>query len=177
MTKLKQEYGYAFTSKLEGMLKDLKTSDSLKEQWKSWQEEKLKKKKCEKLPFDLNVQVLTYGYWPSVMNSSLNLPSYIQIGCKDFNEFYYSKFEGRSLMWMYNMGSSDIRANGYSKKYDFVVSSYQMGILLTLNDNPKITFKELVEGTKIPMENLRSGLIQLINLTDTKEKNFKYFIL
>jgi len=56
------------------------------------------------------------------------------------------------------------------KKYDFVVSSYQMGILLTLNDNPKITFKELVEGTKIPMENLRSGLIQLINLTDTKEK-------
>jgi len=56
------------------------------------------------------------------------------------------------------------------KKYEFVISSYQLGILLTLNENQKITFKELVDGTKIPIENLRVNLVQLINPTDSKDK-------
>jgi len=169
LTKLKQEYGYSFTAKLEGMLKDLKTSETLKEDWKKHQVDRIEKKKFEKLNFDLNVQVLTFGYWPSVSNSTLLTPLYVSQGCKEYDVFFKSRFEGRRLMWMFNMGNGDVRANGYASKYELNVTSYMMGVLLAFNDVEKISFGELLENTKIPVDALKGALAQLTTPTDLKE--------
>lgn len=169
ITKLKQEYGYALSgiAKCEGMLKDLKTSEGLKEEWKRYQTNRVESKKMEKLLFDLNVQVLTFGHWPSVSNSSLILPTYVSQGVKEFETFFKSKFEGRRLMWMYTLGTADLRSNGFGTKYEMNVTSYMMGILLAFNDQDKITFEELLEVTKIPADSLKSSLIQLCAPTST----------
>jgi len=169
LTKLKQEYGYSFVSKLEGMLKDLKTSESLKDDWKKYQVIRVQKKENEKIPFELGVQVLTYGFWPFQPNNSLSLPLIISNSTKEFNNFWKSKFEGRRLMWMFNMGTGDLNANGYSLKYKLNVPSYMMGILLLFNDQEKFTFGELSELTKIPLDSLKSNLNTLTTPVDKEQ--------
>jgi hypothetical protein len=116
---------------------------------------------------------LTFGYWPSVANSALVLPSYVSQGYKDYDGFFKSRFEGRRLMWMFNMGTGDVRCNGYSTKYELNVSSYMMGVLLSFNDVDKISFGDLLEATKIPVDALKSALAQLTTPTDLKELTSK----
>eukprot|EP01080_Neovahlkampfia_damariscottae_P004361 gene4361-7717_t len=169
LTKLKQDYGFAFTNKLEGMIKDLKTSEILKDDWKRYITEYSKKKGTESPPFDLLVQVLTYGYWPAVKTSTLVLPSYCQLASRNYDSFYGEKFDGRRLMWMYSMGTGDLKANGYSKKFEFTVSTFQVGILLSFNDSKSISFSEFIDLLKIPADSLKSSLAQLTAPTDKED--------
>jgi hypothetical protein len=169
LTKLKQDYGFAFTNKLEGMIKDLKTSETLKEDWKKYIVEYSNKKGIEKTPFELLVQVLTYGYWPSVNSSTLIMPTYCQLASRNYETFYSEKFDGRRLMWMYGLGSGELRANGYSKKFDFTVPTYQVAILLAFNENKSIAFSEFLDLLKIPADSLKSSLVQLTTPTDKED--------
>jgi cullin 3 len=59
ISKLKTEFGYQFTSKLEGMFTDMKLSKETMERFTSYQNDTGKKPVV-----DISVQVLTTGYWP-----------------------------------------------------------------------------------------------------------------
>jgi cullin 3 len=171
ISKLKKEFGYQFTAKLEGMFKDVKISKDINQEWKEYQV------KLEKKPeIELTVQVLTHGCWPVTSNCSMELPSYIETGCSIFKDYYLGKYSGRRLTWMYNMGTADIRANGYQKKYDLTVSTYQMGIMLRFNQQEKISFAELLNQTKIPSNDLKKNLIALCLATDKENPNSKLLL-
>lgn len=168
ISKLKKEFGYQYTAKLEGMFKDMKLSTEINQEWKDYQNKQQKKTSIE-----LQIQVLTHGCWPVSSNQRLELPNYINDTTSVFKDFYLNKYSGRKLTWMYNMGTADIKANGYPKKYDLTVSTYQMGILVRFNYKKELTLGDLLEQTKIPSADLKKNLIALCLPADKENPNSK----
>jgi cullin 3 len=168
ISELKKEFGYQFTSKLEGMFKDIKLSKDLNIEWKSFLKDSSKK-----IDYDMTCQILTNGCWPIVTNTRLELPIFLSSSCDIFKDFYLQKYSGRKLSWLFNMGTADIKANGYDKAYELNVSTYQLGILLHFNDTNELSFSEISELTKIPLNDLKKNLLALCLSTDKLSKNSK----
>lgn len=156
ITKLKTEFGYQFTAKLEGMFTDMKLSGETMERFKNYQN--LKKKKS---PLELGVQILTTGYWPVTQCLPCNIPSSVKLTCEYFKDFYLTGHSGRKLTWQYNMGTADLRANGFPKRYELNVSTFQMLILLLFNTKKSYTYAEIRDMTKIPPLDLKKNILAL----------------
>jgi hypothetical protein len=61
---LKNECGYQFTAKLEGMFKDMNTSVDLNERFQQ-HKQAMRQSGTGGFSVDLQVKVLTTGYWPT----------------------------------------------------------------------------------------------------------------
>jgi cullin 3 len=175
LTKLKAEFGYQFTSKLEGMFKDMKISKELMTEWKMYRDNL---KEEERAPIDLSVQVLTHGYWPVTSTARCDMPEQDLIKSAEvFAKFYLAKHNGRKLTWQYNMGTADVVANGYSQPYTFTVSTYQMAILLLFNENEQISLGDIHEATKIPIFDLKKHIVQMCKAADEDSKKSSKLLL
>nr|XP_043638688.1 cullin-3A-like [Erigeron canadensis] len=154
--KLKTECGYQFTSKLEGMFTDMKTSkDTIAGFYMKHGAD------LEAGP-TLAVQVLTTGSWPTQPSTSCNLPAELTSLCDRFKSYYLGAHSGRRLSWQTNMGTADVKANfGKGQKHELTVSTYQMCVLMLFNDTDHLTFKELEQATEIPSLDLKRCLQSL----------------
>ncbi|XP_062907312.1 cullin-4A-like isoform X2 [Mobula hypostoma] len=70
LSKLKHECGAAFTSKLEGMFKDMELSKDIMIQFKQYMQNQ-----NDPSRIDLTVNILTMGYWPTYTPMEIHLPS------------------------------------------------------------------------------------------------------
>lgn len=156
LVKLKTECGYQYTSKLESMFTDIKTSRDSMMDFKA---------RCVEhgvdLGLDLQVQVLTTGSWPTQNTAKCNLPRELERCCEEFKQFYLGAHSGRRLTWQTNMGTADLKLNLGSRRHELSVSTYQMCILLLFNDNEKLTYKDIAEATEIPSSDLKRSLQSL----------------
>ncbi|KAG6494940.1 cullin-3B-like [Zingiber officinale] len=153
IVKLKTECGYQFTSKLEGMFTDMKTSvDTLQGFYASQHAE------IGDGP-TLAVQVLTTGSWPTQPSPPCNLPPEIIGICEKFRTYYLGTHTGRRLTWQTNMGTADIKATfGKGQKHELNVSTYQMCILMLFNSAERLSYKEIEQATEIPASDLKRCL-------------------
>ncbi|CAL5325072.1 hypothetical protein CsSME_00004254 [Camellia sinensis var. sinensis] len=156
IVKLKTECGYQFTSKLEGMFTDMKTShDTIQGFYASMGAE------IADYP-TLAVQVLTTGSWPTQSSVTCNLPSEILGICDKFRMYYLGTHTGRRLTWQTNMGSADLKATfGKGQKHELNVSTYQMCILMLFNSTDRLSYKEIEQATEIPASDLKRSLQSL----------------
>lgn len=76
LMQLKTECGYQFTSKLESMFTDMKTSRDTMQSFKATDP--------ELGGVDLHVQVLTTGSWPTQIGARCNLPAELEVCCERF---------------------------------------------------------------------------------------------
>ncbi|KAJ3695615.1 hypothetical protein LUZ60_000992 [Juncus effusus] len=106
IVKLKTECGYQFTSKLEGMFTDMKTSHDTMQDFYSKMSEMSEIKEGPTLV----VQILTTGSWPTQPSVSCNLPPEILVICERFKSYYLGTHNGRRLTWQTNMGTADLKA-------------------------------------------------------------------
>lgn len=67
LTKLKQQCGSTFTSKLEGMVTDMALAKDFQQKFAQWAEERRPK-------VEISVNVLTTGFWPTYKFVELTLP-------------------------------------------------------------------------------------------------------
>ena len=113
LSKLKQECGAGFTSKLEGMFKDMELSKELmlpfKQYLQSQQDRILGKEKSE-FGVDMNVNILTMGYWPNYNPTEVATPPLLLKLQDLFQTFYLAKHSGRKLQWQPNLGHCVLRA-------------------------------------------------------------------
>ncbi|CAA0822293.1 Cullin-3A [Striga hermonthica] len=156
IVKLKTECGYQFTSKLEGMFTDMKTSqDTMQDFYGSHGSE------LASYP-TLVVQVLTTGSWPTQTSQTCNLPSELSALCERFRSYYLGTHTGRRLSWQTNMGTADLRATfGNGQKYELNVSTYQMCVLMLFNNTDRLTYREIEQATEIPPSDLKRCLQSL----------------
>ncbi|XP_023801743.1 cullin-4A-like, partial [Cyanistes caeruleus] len=70
LSKLKHECGAAFTSKLEGMFKDMELSKDVMVQFKQYMQNQ-----SDPGNIDLTVNILTMGYWPTYTPMEVHLNS------------------------------------------------------------------------------------------------------
>ena len=154
--KLKYECGYQFTSKLESMFTDMRTSRDTLDGFRN-----MMRSNGTSLLVDLNVQVLTTGSWPTSGEAKCNLPQQLVECCEHFSKFYLSTYTGRRLTWQTNMGTADVRAQFANKWHDLNVTTYQLCILLLFNDADRLSYEQIAAATEIPASDLKRSLQSL----------------
>jgi cullin 3 len=164
---LKAECGYQFTTKLEGMFNDMRISRETRDKYKA---HKRQQESCESSihakAIDIEVDVLTTGYWPSQNVPACTLPQEVQDAIDRFSKFYLEKHTGRKLSWQTSAGAAELRATfgtGPDKyrRHELCVSTYQMCILLLFNNKDTLTLSQIRTQTHIPDSELRRHLISL----------------
>eukprot|EP00268_Persea_americana_P014049 TRINITY_DN1621_c0_g1_i4.p1 TRINITY_DN1621_c0_g1~~TRINITY_DN1621_c0_g1_i4.p1 ORF type:complete len:734 (-),score=144.87 TRINITY_DN1621_c0_g1_i4:953-3154(-) len=156
IVKLKTECGYQFTSKLEGMFTDMKTSQDTMQGFYASQSAEMGDSPT------LAVQVLTTGSWPTQPSTACNLPAEILSVCERFRTYYLGTHTGRRLTWQTNMGTADLKATfGKGQKHELNVSTYQMCILMLFNSVDHLSYKEIEQATEIPASDLKRSLQSL----------------
>ncbi|CAI0379172.1 unnamed protein product [Linum tenue] len=150
LTKLKQQCGGQFTSKMEGMVTDLTLAKDNQNEFENY----LSNNPNAHPGIDLSVNVLTTGFWPSYKSSDLNLPSEMVRGVQVFKEFYDTKSKHRKLTWIYSLGSCQLIGNFEAKKIEMVVSTYQAAILLLFNTSDRLSYSEIMTQSNLGHEDL-----------------------
>jgi len=159
IAKLKMEIGTSFTSKLEGMFRDMKISKDIMVEYKA----------LEKKPggIDMSVNILTSSVWPMTLVTSASkviYPTEVETARKAFEEFYLTRHNGRKLEWNNSMGTVDVRARYKNKTHEINMPTYAMIILILFNDvedGESLTFEQIKEATNIPEADLMRHLQSL----------------
>ncbi|KAK4405586.1 Cullin-1 [Sesamum angolense] len=140
LTKLKQQCGGQFTSKMEGMVTDL----TLARENQTSFEEYLSNNPNANPGIDLTVTVLTTGFWPSYKSFDLNLPAEMVKCVEVFREFYQTKTKHRKLTWIYSLGTCNINGKFEPKTIELIVTTYQAAALLLFNASDRLSYQEIM---------------------------------
>ncbi|XP_034037660.1 cullin-4B [Thalassophryne amazonica] len=156
LSKLKHECGAAFTSKLEGMFKDMELSKDIMVQFKQHMQ-------CQNIPgnIELTVNILTMGYWPTYIPMEVHLPPEMVRLQEIFKTFYLGKHSGRKLQWQSTLGHCVLKAEFKEGKKELQVSLFQTLVLLMFNEGEEFTLEEIKLATGIEDSELRRTLQSL----------------
>merc|ERR1712071_378701 len=121
LSKLKAECGAGFTSKLEGMFKDMELSRDVNVAFK---QHMVHLQENERDKIDLTVNVLSMAFWPTYPITETHLPSFMSHYQEVFNKFYQGKYSGRKLQWQSSLGHCVLRANFRSGQKELQVSLF-----------------------------------------------------
>ncbi|XP_066158847.1 cullin-4B [Euwallacea fornicatus] len=157
LSKLKQECGGGFTSKLEGMFKDMELSKDINQAFK--QHVTVNSRNLPQI--DMTVSILTMGYWPTYQPMDVNLPLHMVRLQDIFKDFYLSKHSGRKLQWQPTLGHCVLKASFKSGPKELLVSLFQTLVLLLFNSCDEIAFDYIKEVTNIEDGELRRTLQSL----------------
>ncbi|XP_027117083.1 cullin-1 [Coffea arabica] len=139
LTKLKQQCGGQFTSKMEGMVTDL----TLAKENQNHFQEYLNNNPVAAPGIDLTVTVLTTGFWPSYKSSDLSLPEELVKCVEVFKDFYQTKTKHRKLTWIYSLGTCNINGKFEPKPIELIVGTYQAAVLLLFNASDRLSYSEI----------------------------------
>lgn len=147
--KFRNEIGPNFTSKLEGMFKDISLSRELSAKFNHK---------------NLQVSILTTTFWPiqpTAASSTLNLPTVLEEIQSQFAQYHRTSFRNRNLQWVYNFGSLDIRIKFTKKIHELNCSVYCGVIILLFQEFNSLTYKQLKDVTLIPEAELQRALLSI----------------
>ncbi|XP_062833350.1 cullin-4A isoform X2 [Anolis carolinensis] len=156
LSKLKHECGAAFTSKLEGMFKDMELSKDIMVQFKQYIQNQ-----SDPGNIDLTVNILTMGYWPTYTPMDVLLPPEMVKLQEVFKIFYLGKHSGRKLQWQTSLGHAVLKAEFKEGKKEFQVSLFQTLVFLMFNDGDEFSFEEIKMATGIEESELKRTLQSL----------------
>lgn len=160
ISKLKEACGYEYTNKLQRMFQDIQTSKDLNSQYKDHEAALLGDDL--KNAVDSTYNILGTSFWPlAAPTTHFAPPDTINQTVKRFKDYYDAKHSGRKLTWLWQLSKGEVRAN-YVKMgktpYTFMVSTYQMGILMLFNENDTVSYEQMKEATKLSDEFLNPSI-------------------
>ncbi|EEQ99802.1 Cullin-3, putative [Perkinsus marinus ATCC 50983] len=140
VSKLRAECGQQYTSKLEGMLKDVSLTRCEGEGVYAF------RAVLGAYVYSVSLaQVCTSGFWPTHSPPGCEIPVEMKCLIDRFETFYLSKHSGRRLTWMFNYGTADVRSRVGRHPYVLTVSTYQAMILLLFNSSDALSVDERSE--------------------------------
>ena len=157
ISKLKENAGFSFTAKLEGMFNDMATSGEIIRKFKDHQSSN----KTNAIGFDVAVQVLNSNHWPINQNCTLTLPKALMPVEDVFGKFYAETHQSRRLSWVHSQGSCSMMLE-LKRRHELTMSTYQACILLHFNAARTIAVKDLVEKLGITEEEVTKAVEPLM---------------
>ncbi|XP_059613495.1 cullin-4A [Phlebotomus argentipes] len=158
LSKLKQECGGGFTSKLEGMFKDMELSKDINIAFK---QHLVGQEKDYNTSIDLTVNILTMGYWPTYPIMDVTMPPQLVALQGLFSKFYLAKHSGRKLQWQPTLGHCVLKAVFDQGPKDLQVSLFQALVLLLFNQKDTLAFEDIKSMSNIEDGELRRTLQSL----------------
>ncbi|KAL4853220.1 Cullin-4 [Chlorella vulgaris] len=156
ISKIKAECGPQFTNQLEGMLKDIEISSDIMSGYKQFVAAQ-----PASAGVDMNVLVLTSGFWPSYRAFECLLPSELLRAQKEFADYYLSKHGGRKLAWHGTSSNCVVRAHFPLGVKELQASLHQATILLLFNESEQLSFSDVQAAIKLEETELRRTLASL----------------
>uniref|UniRef100_A0A8C1PDE8 Cullin 4A n=1 Tax=Cyprinus carpio TaxID=7962 RepID=A0A8C1PDE8_CYPCA len=150
------ECGAAFTSKLEGMFKDMELSKDIMIQFKQYMQNQ-----SDPSNIELTVNILTMGYWPSYTPMDVHLPTEMVKLQEVFKLFYLGKHSGRKLQWQPTLGHAVLKTEFKEGKKELQVSLFQTLVLLMFNETEEFSMEEIRTATGIEDDELKRTLQSL----------------
>ena len=186
ISKMKTKMGTQITQRLEGMIKDINTSEDLSGQYRDYIH---KSDDAEAKKIEIESRILTSNVWPfdhlakgenedGTPRLPCIYPPEIEKVRGRFEKFYLEKHNGRRLTWMPQLGDVDVRLNlgkdakGRPRRHELNVSTYGMIILMLFNDSTSengLTTDEILATTNIPRYELIRNL-QSLAIASKKSK-------
>jgi cullin 3 len=147
------------------MFNDLKTSSDFLAMYR-------REQKAAALPSgpshcELEVSVLTSGFWPIVSDPPCSLPPEVRDVAGHFESYYLSKHSGRKLRWNTLKGSAELRATfgtaAAPRRHELSVSTYQMCALMQFNGAEEISYRALQTALGVSGDELKRHVMSLLN--------------
>ncbi|KFM25773.1 Cullin-4 [Auxenochlorella protothecoides] len=164
ISKLKAECGAQFTTKLEGMFKDVELSHDVVAGFRA----SLAGPGAGQLAVggaavqEMGVHVLTLGFWPSYPADECSLPEVLTASQQTFKDFYLKKHSGRRLVWYNSLGTCVLRASFRAGSKELSVSLFQATVLMQFErGTDTLSLEELAAATNIEDRELRRTLQSL----------------
>ncbi|KAK5990473.1 Cullin-3 [Cladobotryum mycophilum] len=182
ISRMKQDMGQQFTSKFEGMFRDLVTSSELTSTYR----DHIRSVGDGSPTIDLNVNVLTTNYWPGeIMGRSAQIGEGSRVSCNyphdvkrlqaSFEQFYLTNRNGRKLTWIGTTGSADVKCTfpaiegksgplARERRYEINVPTFGMVVLMLFNelaDGESLSFEEIQAKTSISAQDLTRTLMAI----------------
>lgn len=157
--RFKQECGHQFTSRIEGMLKDVEISQELMGKYKNYS--KADRVVASRKDDEFSVLVATSSFWPLTIVPETTLPEEAKFHRDRFTKFYTDTHQFRKLAWQTCLGTAQLLCQFDDGKHELLVSTIQMTVLMLYNKKDKYTFGELAELTKVPPKELQRHLLSL----------------
>ena len=159
--KLKEACGFEYTNKLQRMFQDIQISADLNSAFKDVNARALTDEE-RKARVDASYHILGTGFWPlTPPQTNFIPPPDIVRTYNNFQAFYFEKHSGRKLTWLWQLCKGEMKAN-YIKNtkvpYTFMVSTFQMAILLLFNDTDTVTYEDAQKATALSAEWLDPSL-------------------
>lgn len=182
ISRMKQAMGNTFTSKFEGMFKDMELSHDLSNGYREYVRGL---GEVDNAKIDLNIHVLTTNNWPpEVMGrgvkdndqGEVHFPPSISQLKDSFFKYYLKDRSGRVLTWVATAGTADIKCVfpkipgketgplSKERRYELNVSTYGMIVLLLFNSlspGSSLSFGDIQEKTNIPVSDLTRTLASI----------------
>jgi cullin 3 len=184
ISRMKQELGNQFTSKFEGMFRDMVTSAELTS---NYRDHIRNLGDVDRKPIELAVNILTTNNWPpEVMGRSSQLDDGSRLGCvypheikklqESLTKFYLTNRTGRKLTWVASAGTVEIKCMfpaikgkttgplSKERRYEITVPTFGMLVMLLFNDldeDGSLSFEEIQAKTNIPNQDLVKTLTSL----------------
>ncbi|PSR86984.1 Cullin [Coniella lustricola] len=182
ISRMKQEIGSHFTSKFEGMFKDMETSRDLTS---GYRDHINNLGDVDYKNIDLHIHVLTSNNWPSESMApktgdgarlECTWPSDLKRLQDSFLQFYLNARNGRVLTWMGSLGTADVKCLfpkvpgkesgplSKDRRYEITVTTYGMLVLLMFNDLPDdtwVSYDDIQATTNIPNGELNRTLASI----------------
>lgn len=152
ISKLKEACGFEYTNKLQRMFQDIQVSKDLNSAYKDWYD-KVMEDSSSKREVDATYQILGTSFWPlNAPTTPFTPPTEVNKAIEAFKRFYDGKHTGRKLTWLWQLCKGEVRAN-YVKQgkvpYTFMVSTYQMAVLLLFNEQETLDYADIKEYTQL----------------------------
>ncbi|OBZ86289.1 Cullin-2 [Choanephora cucurbitarum] len=165
INRLKEICGVEYTSKLNKMFTDISLSSDLNSKYKTHMRDKGQ--------VNMDILVLTAGAWPlnqkeeaGAEANKLQIPSILENCISSFESFYANQYNGRRLLWQWNLARGEVRINRLDKNYELQVSLYQMIILLLFNRHAAdgVSMNDIIAESGLSFQDTMRSLKPLVDM-------------
>ena len=142
ISKLKQESGVTYVSKMMEMMNDLEKNKNEIEQYK---QRSASRGNPNGIKF--NIQVISQSAWEVSKKAmeKIELPKFLSSCMEDFEKFYLDRHSGQKLMWCLGLSKIDVQYLYLKNKNISVSTLPQLLTLLQLEKYENITIKKVSE--------------------------------
>ena len=141
ISKLKQEAGVTYVSKMQEMMSDLEKNKKETEQYKSLPH------KGAPNGIKLDITVISQSAWEISKKSmeKIEMPKYLSACLEDFEQYYLKKHQGQKLLWCLGLSKVEIQYLYLKNKNISVSTLPQILSLLQLEVHQKLTIGKIAE--------------------------------
>ena len=174
LSKLKAECGANYTSKMEGMFKDMELSRDIMSSYAAYSSSTTSQDTLNSAGkgTDMDVQVLTTGYWPMYPQyPNIILPPELIAHQANFDSYYKNKYQGRRIAWQYSLGNCIVKAS-FPKQpagKELIINLCQTLVLLCFQyddgpDGQGLTIDDIIKKTGIDDRSEVERVLQSLSL-------------